>query len=62
MDPLPKSSAFRKIKFTVVFHFTLTISHTFHLVYSSTFQQLQGSTRSGSSSAGTKDAGCTAVF
>lgn len=41
VDPQTKSPAFRKIKFTAAFRFALTISHTFHLVYSSAFQQLQ---------------------
>lgn len=40
--------------------FISTISHTFHLVYSSAFLQLQGSTGSESSPTGTKDAVYTA--
>lgn len=62
MDPQTKSPAFRKIKFTAAFRFTLTISHTFHLIYSSAFQQLQGLTGAVSSSAGTEDIGYIAVF
>lgn len=62
MDPQTKSPAFRKIKFTAAFRFTLTTSHTFHLIYSSAFQQLQGLTGAASSSAGTEDIGYIAVF
>lgn len=62
VDPQTKSPAFRKIKFTAAFRFALTISHTFHLIYSSAFQQLQGLTGTVSSSAGTEDIGYIAGF
>lgn len=43
-----------------MFRFILTVSHTFHLVHLLTFEQLQGSTGSGRSPTGTKDAVYTA--